>query len=378
MIRIRPSLRTSATRRFCVCWYIFSVVVLLSSVDVSTATYNPAYHPQQGYNHHLQGQHYQQQQQQSQNYATPATQGTVQWDGPPRGGSTMTVQPQQQVVEEPFEPPKIHLKHMSMALRLTSEWNRRLLAGVNRFKFWGKKEPVEVRGGSNYGSQPVNVHPSRSWQPPIQDASNPDLLEPELTLFHAKTPREDDTQQQQQQRRGVARWGPELLPYLEHVVDVLEVTDGVEIPLAMIYLDRACSVETPRSNGVPPCPFCTPRTVHRLTLAALLLARQAVTGSDNILEDYQDKLQSLGIPLEQLQQMIDWMRGALGDMGLLVTIDQMKNWSQTWDSIFYPKQRQPRLQQQQPQGVPYAEEPQYDYHHHQPPPQIESLQHPYQ
>jgi hypothetical protein len=356
----------ATTRRFCVCWYLYSVVVLLVTLNFSTATYNPAYHPQQ----HQQGYHHASPTQDGYNHHQP-----VDWEGaPPRGGSTMTrVEPPQ---EEPFQPPKIHLKHMSMALRLTSEWNRRLLDGVNRFKFWGKREttqpqqiPDSPQQPQGYGNHPVNVHPSRSWHPPIQEAS-PQQMEEELTLFHAKAPRGGSSKQQ---RRGVARWGPELLPYLEHVVDLLEVTDGVEIPLAMIYLDRACSAETPRSNGVPPCPFCTPRTVHRLTLAALLLARQAVSGSDSImLEEYFVKLQSLGIPLTQLQQMVDWMRGALGDTGPLVTVGQMKDWSQTWDSIFYPKQRQQRLEQQQQQQQAHLDAP--HYHH---PPQIQAS-YPYQ
>jgi hypothetical protein len=269
--------------------------------------------------------------------------------------------PRQYEVEEPFQPPKIHLKHMSMALRLTSEWNRRLLDGVNRFKFWGKTTetrpqqkmqqqqppPQLPQQQQGYGGHPVNINPSRAWHPPISEG--PQEVDTELTLFHAKAPRDTSSQTQP---RGVARWGPELLPYLEHVVELLGVTDGVEIPLAMIYLDRACSVETTRSNGVSPCPFCTPRTVHRLSLVALLLAAQVVHGEDqDRMEECYERLQSLGIPMSQLQQMVDWMRGALGDPGLLVTVNQMKNWSQSWDSIFYPKQqqRQQQLEQQQRQ-----------------------------
>lgn len=334
-------------RHFILC-YLYSAVVLFGFLNFSTATFNPAYHPQhqQGVYHHDADQ---------------------QWDGaPPRGGSTRTMavaEPTPQKVE-PFQPPKIHLKHMSMALRLTSEWNRRLLAGVNRLNFWGKREsqpqqiPDSQQPQPGYGTHPVNVHPSRSWHLPIQDTIP--QMEEELTLFHAKVPRESSNKTQ---RRGVAHWGPELLPYLEHVVDLLGVEDdGVEIPLSMIYLDRACSVENLRHNGVPPCPFCTPRTVHRLTLAALLLARQAVTGDDFLLEEQYIKLQSLGIPLAQLQQMVDWMRGALGDTGLLVTMDQMKKWSQSWDSIFYPKQQEQRileLQQQQQQHEKNMQAPQY-------------------
>jgi len=240
--------------------------------------------------------------------------------------------------EKPFTPPKIHLKHMSMALRVTSEWNRRLIVGVNRFRFWGQKPDSPPEQPQSYGQHPVNVHPTRSWLPPIQE--DPPEKEPELTIFHAKVPHND--------RRGVEHWGPELLPYLEHVVDMLGISDdGVEVPLAMIYLDRATSVETHRSNGVPPCPFCTPRTVHRLSLVALLLASEVVNGGGDeyLAQIYSTKLQSLGIPYSQLQQMVDWMRGALGDVGLMVTVGQMKDWSQTWDAIFFPRRKQRRVQQ---------------------------------
>jgi hypothetical protein len=39
------------------------------------------------------------------------------------------------------------------------------------------------------------------------------------------------------------------------------------------------------------------------------------------------------------------MKGALGDQGLFVTLQEMKDWGPSWDAIFLPKQRQQRLQQ---------------------------------
>ena len=125
--------------------------------------------------------------------------------------------------------------------------------------------------------------------------------------------------------------------------------NGIEIPLAMIYMDRACSVETPRSNGVPPCPYCTPRTVHKLCLAAFLMAIEAVHGEERMQEVSMKLLSavaasqsqsgsssalSLDIQLEELQQMVDWMRGALGDIGQVVTLEHMMEWTSSWESIF--------------------------------------------
>lgn len=307
-------------------WFLSAMLVMtLAFVNVSTATYDPSYHPQ--YWNWNPGQQQQQQQH-------------VHWQDPARGGSTMTPPQERHMDEQLYQPPKILLKHMSMALRITSEWNRRLLNGVNRFKFWKRK--VDAIKGQQLDvpshHHPINVHPTRAWHPPIPDSTR--IEDDELTIFHAKSPREFSQSSDVSGRRGVARWGPDLLPYLEHVVELLEIqSDGVEIPLAMIYMDRACSVETPRSNGVPPCPFCTPRTVHRLSLVAMVLATQAVKGySDEEMERLYSKVSSLGIPEAQLQQMVEWMRGALGDFGLMVTISQMTEWGQRWEAIFNAKQ----------------------------------------
>lgn len=154
------------------------------------------------------------------------------------------------------------------------------------------------------------------------------------------------------------------MPYLEHIADLLGIDvatndddddtgqqhqrkHGVEIVLAMIYLDRACSVETPRSHGVPPCPFCTPRTVHRLSLAAMVLSSAAVRASPSQRpaaanhgeSDEQQQLLSklslsLGIPPAQLQHMVEWMKAALGDEGMYVTPEEMRSWSRSWEAFF--------------------------------------------
>jgi len=395
---IYPLLR----RRVQVWWCVHAIfVVILVSINLSTATYNPAYHPQNpNWNPSLQQHH--QQQKQEQNYQH------ISWQGPARGGSTMVAPPQEELMyehypqrheqheqeqrlqeqhqqqEEIYRPPQILLKHMSMALRVTSEWNRRLRNGVNRFKFWQRRRkqqpshPSKTLLEENYNNHhqqhyyhdaPINVHPSRAWHPPIPATAaslsdEEDIDGEELTLFHAKSPRTLSSGEDRSHMKGVACWGPELLPYLEHVVEILgistptsrsttttaerreegeeEEAGAVEIPLAMIYLDRACSVETLRSNGVPPCPFCIPRTVHRLSLASMLLATQAVKGisQEDMKAFYYGKISSsLGIPETQLEQMVEWMRGALGDAGLSVTIPQMQEWGRHWESIFVPEHR---------------------------------------
>lgn len=200
-----------------------------------------------------------------------------------------------------------------------------------------------------YGDLPVNVHPSRAWQPPIPATKAiTEEDDDELTVFHAKTPYRRDDAKTSSAPRGVSHWGPDLQDMLQNVVSKLQLTEErVEIPLAMIYLDRACSVETQRSNNVVACPFCTPRTVHRLSLAALWMAMEAVHGiagaqqmkdalfSDSSETDGSVSLSSMmDLSEEELQLMVGWMRAALGDNGLMVTVDQMKSWSYFWESIF--------------------------------------------
>jgi hypothetical protein len=60
-------------------------------------------------------------------------------------------------------------------------------------------------------------------------------------------------------------------------------------------------------------------------------------------------LQSLGIPLQQLQQMVDWMTGALGDLGFFLTPNQMRDWRHMWESKFPSKKFQtPTYKESQP------------------------------
>lgn len=291
----------------------------------------------------------------------------------PEPAPMQMVPPPVQEEEEPFHPPKVLLKHMSIALRLTCEWNRRLFAGVN--KAFHKFKP-RIRNDANeseepqqpepplqpspqpslyddaqpqqlqlepYGEAPVNIHPNRVWHPPIREGG-PDLEQESLTIFHAMIPREDV-----KTPSGVAYWGPELLPYLEQVSGLLKIdNNGLEIALAMIYLDRACSVDTIRSNGCPPCPYCLPRTVHRLSLVALILAKQAVNGNNGkSVQEYLEDLKPLGIPSDQLELMTNWMINALGDNGSFVTVGQMKLWNEQWEAAFFPKKHRALQQKRQ-------------------------------
>ena len=72
--------------------------------------------------------------------------------------------------------------------------------------------------------------------------------------------------------------------------------------------------------------------MHRLVLAALLVSLESVHGTT--VADVYDKLARLGIPQDQMQQMVDWMRGALGDQGLFLAPHHVTEFMKTWNARF--------------------------------------------
>ena len=254
----------------------------------------------------------------------------------------------------------IKIQELSLLLRWTSEMNRRLQAAATEDEYDDDDDDVfssaiqqqqqqqhgdtasavvtdPLRGGetSPYRIPTAFVASTRSNS---NKGNKPGALSSDkfenLTIFHAKTPRTG--------RRGVARWGPDLDIYLHKLAELLEVKEGsIEWVLALLYLDRACSVESPRSNGIPASPFLGPRTVHRLVLAALVLAVRAARAGDDqqqgavLMNQYYSRLSSaFGIPNQHLSLMVDWMHGALGDLGLFVATYQVQEFAEKWNLKF--------------------------------------------
>ena len=94
------------------------------------------------------------------------------------------------------------------------------------------------------------------------------------------------------------------LPLPVFLEQLFQIVDA-PLSLALLYLDRACAMSTPRTT--PKCPFVTPRTVHRLTAVAILLA-----GNSDANPQVAALLQ---MTVDELQQAIHWMQGALGVAG---------------------------------------------------------------
>ena len=106
-----------------------------------------------------------------------------------------------------------------------------------------------------------------------------------------------------------------LEDYLASLVRKLHVSE-MELILALLYLDRSISVDTPRTSL--PCPFVTPSTLRRLVCTSVLVALESCRGSVDLspLEEKREKL---------LERMV-WMKQALGDQGRIVTPQQMDVW----------------------------------------------------
>ena len=85
----------------------------------------------------------------------------------------------------------MNLEHISLSFRLTCEMNGRLLQGIRNVSQQVQTHSTSTnsnsllqRGGDDTGivtpqHHRVNIHPSRSWQPPIQSSSSSAVVEEE-------------------------------------------------------------------------------------------------------------------------------------------------------------------------------------------------------
>jgi hypothetical protein len=362
---------------------------------------------------------------------------------PPRGGSTMIRQQ-----EEPERRRAVmDAKSIAAALRLTCEMNRQLerttLAcngGHDSRHLHHESIEDDEEGGENFALQdspidsqynpsiqhptggfvadshqhhsrlPVNIHPNQQWHKKIRRRTaveNSESTQPERTIYHSEHPREYHEQKPSSKsiQKGVSQlFGPELVPYLESLGETLgcdlnaddSSNSQIVWTLALIYLDRACSVETPRPmmpphhqyhsdhhgehayNDVAPvaCPYVTSQTVHRLIVTALVLANKAVKGES--IHHYATLLEEkFGISESSLSSMEQCMLGALGDYGLMVNEEKVHLWLNAWDATFHPAEHQAQLlaQQQQQQQQLHLQQIQEEQHRQLHLQQIQAEQH---
>lgn len=205
--------------------------------------------------------------------------------------------------------------HIALSLRLTCELNRKLRLGSLQ------EQVPEIVMGPQSHHIPFLVHTRTEAR----------------TIFHAKNSRPESAEGLS--LFGTERWGPSLQEFTQQLVDMLELSQeqsSVVLALAMIYLDRASSVETSRSSGLPPCPFCSCQTVHSLLLSAACTAARVAGGRPVELSD--EQLGMLGITARDISEMMAWMEGALGDLGYFVSMEEMQKFKTHWERAFLERQ----------------------------------------
>ena len=123
--------------------------------------------------------------------------------------------------------------------------------------------------------------------------------------------------------------------------------------ITMIYLDRACSVETYRHDGDQslPCPHLNISNVHKLYLAANVLALRTYRNEwpavlekgcfhDDITQLYCKKLQASGdealrdIHPYELGTLLEWMFSSLGARGLAIEVEEASIFIENWKLLF--------------------------------------------
>jgi len=276
---------------------------------------------------------------------------------------------------------------IALALRLTCEINRRLdcaIAGNAQSKPYGwTKANTPVAQGSTMGrsildshnyddqyqhqleqhqrqptsasSSLVHVHPSQAWQRPIRERAEVPYCDPQGPLLSRDLYRSTalfDTPLRQRNN---------LTNHVQHIAETLEY--GPIIPaLALLFLDRASSVETQRGNDgsynahhqsnrlvEKMCPYLTPRTAHKLYLTAVILANRTIRGElpshsqhphaifqDEYTQYYAELLTrgGVGIMPYELGEMMEWMFYSLGTDGLNISRSEVDRLLTSWKGLF--------------------------------------------
>jgi len=247
---------------------------------------------------------------------------------------------------------------IASALRFTCEMNRQLncASRASSSLFRETMNRFLLSSSLQEDDNDEESSSSSSYEPTKSEDENE---EEELTLFHqGKANANTDKKKNEEHLIGVRRWGPDLTLYLTELHKALE-SSPLSLAYALIYLDRACSVETQRSrsyshyhtNHSPTsittrCPYLTPRTVHRLLLTAMVMAAKA-TDPETIIKSnavgvaqyessskkYADKLKAFGVSETALAAMEAAMLAALGDERTYVSEHQLHACFRTWADI---------------------------------------------
>lgn len=201
----------------------------------------------------------------------------------------------------------MEVKDVLQALEYTSQLNRRLQAHAQ----YDASHDTMIKETSTKQTLPSNCFRGGGTctvRVPVDDTTNDDTTifqsRPDEPLLHI-----------------VLQRALHLIPERAH--------QDMVLALALVYLDRACSVETSRALA-PPCPYCAPATIRRLFLSAFLIAARA----NGIDPDFTKVQESFGVSRCECEEMMAAMMAALGDSGVFVTPEEMQSFSFIWKTRF--------------------------------------------
>lgn len=263
---------------------------------------------------------------------------------------------------------------IALALRLTCEINRRLDCAtaptVGSKTDEGQvvdsvlvNQHLSEQYQSSESSTFVHVHPSQAWQRPIRDGAevpshdSHGLLHDQHQFFSASaaatvgsTPCTTLFDTPQRQRA-------DLTSHVKHIAEILEY-DPIIPAMALLFLDRASSVETSRGDDrlygahhhdrllEKTCPYLTPQSVHKMYLTAVILAHRTVRDEfpqhqhalfqDEYTQFYAELLTRGGIEIttDELGKMTEWMFHSLGTEGLSVSRSEVDRLVTSWKGLF--------------------------------------------
>ena len=133
--------------------------------------------------------------------------------------------------------------------------------------------------------------------------------------------------------------------------------DPYVVAITLVYLDRACSLETFRpvepytGDQSPSCPHLSAANVHKLYLAANILALRTYRNelppmlgrgafNDDITRHYWRMLHNSGdetvkdVSEFELGTLLEWMVGSMGSAGLAVQVEEVDSFIENWKSLF--------------------------------------------
>ena len=264
---------------------------------------------------------------------------------------------------------------ISLALRLTCEMNRKLLRSStsHRSRRNLQQQRIQVPFGTginthhHYNSE--HIQPSQNWQEGFPHS----LMNQQKHFFEEK--RETTTKTSATDLFNLdspSNTKRDLMKNLPSYVKAISTILGFEanpiVPaIAMIYLDRACSIETTSyhdhsqnggndygglNNNPIRCPYVTTKSVHKLYLTAIILACRTVrneypmsegngyhdqytTQYASLLREHKDELGGMSITDEELGDWLGYMVSALGSgQHLMISSDQVDWFLHQWKNLF--------------------------------------------